>query len=103
MALFSFRQKGTNGGKPVLELLKSLHENTRETDIKGWVDRDIIGLLLLDTDEKGLQLCVKKIANGNGNLPYSVVKATYPDHVFESILGGEDRSRDLLCLDIDDF
>jgi lipopolysaccharide/colanic/teichoic acid biosynthesis glycosyltransferase len=95
MAIFSFRKKGMNGGGPLLELLKSLHENTRETDIKGWVDRDVIGLLLPDTDEKGLQHCIKKIANGNGNLPFSVIKATYPDHLFKKILTEEDHSPDL--------
>jgi lipopolysaccharide/colanic/teichoic acid biosynthesis glycosyltransferase len=86
MALFSFREKGMNGGASLLELLKSLHENTRESDIKGWIDRDVIGLLLPDTDEKGLQHCIKKIANGNGSLPFSVIKATYPDHLFRKIL-----------------
>jgi lipopolysaccharide/colanic/teichoic acid biosynthesis glycosyltransferase len=94
IALFSFREKGNDGGIPLLELLKALHENTRETDIKGWVDRDVIGLLLPDTDEKGLQHCIKKVANGNGNLPYSVMKATYPSHLFNKILNEEDHSAD---------
>jgi len=84
-----------NGGGPLLELLKSLHENTRETDIKGWVDRDIIGLLLPDTNEKGLKRCVKKIANGNGNLPFSVATDTYPGHLFKKILSEEGHSTDL--------
>lgn len=95
MAIFSFRKKGMNGGGPLLELLKSLHENTRETDIKGWVDRDIIGLLLPDTNEKGLKRCVKKIANGNGNLPFSVATDTYPGHLFKKILSEEGHSTDL--------
>ncbi len=94
MALFSFREKGMNGGASLLELLKSLHENTRESDIKGWVDRDVIGLLLPDTDEEGLQHCIKKIANGNGNLPFSIIKATYPDHLFEKILIEKNHSLD---------
>ena len=38
VALFSFRQKENDSGTPLLEFLKSLHKNTRETDIKGWVN-----------------------------------------------------------------
>jgi lipopolysaccharide/colanic/teichoic acid biosynthesis glycosyltransferase len=92
VALFSFRQKENDSGIPLLEFLKSLHKNTRETDIKGWVDRDIIGLLLPDTNEKGLKRCVKKVVNGNGKLSYSMATETYPGGLFEKILSEEERS-----------
>ena len=102
IVLFSFQEREKGGEALILEFLRYLNRNTREIDIKGWVSRDVLGLLLPDTDANGVKHCVKKIVSGDGNLAYSVVTATYPDHVFESILGGEDRSRDLLCLDIDE-
>ena len=94
VALFSFCEKENDGGIPLFEFLKSLHKNTRETDIKGWINRDAIGLLLPDTGEKGLRRCVKKVVDGNGKLSYSIVTETYPGHLFKKILSEENHSTD---------
>ena len=95
VALFSFRQKGNDGGIPLSEFLKSLHKNSRETDIKGWINHDAIGLLLPDTDEKGLRRCIKKVVDGNGKLSYSIATETYPGRLFEKILSEENHSTEL--------
>jgi exopolysaccharide biosynthesis polyprenyl glycosylphosphotransferase len=84
------------------EFLTSILKNTRETDIKGWVDRDVIGMILPDTDEKGVQNCVVKIANGNGGINYSVVTGTYPSHLFQKLLTEEGSPPDFFPLDLDE-
>jgi len=99
--LFYFRKNEEKGEITIQEFVASLDKNTRESDIKGWVDRDVVGLILPDTDEKGVKCCVEKIANGNGNLNYSVITGTYPDHLFVKLLMEEEGLPDLFPLDID--
>jgi len=66
MILFDFSQKGTSGnGLFVREFLSRLMKSTREIDVKGWVAPDTIGLLLLDTDQKGVHRWAEEILNGN--------------------------------------
>ncbi len=100
LALFYFREREEKSRTALQELVASLDRNTRESDIKGWVDRDVVGLILPDTDEKGVNRCVEKIANGNGNLHYSVITGTYPDQIFQKLLTEEDFP-DLFPLDLD--
>jgi len=80
----------------------SLLKNTRETDIKGWVDRDVIGLILPDTDGRGVQKYIEKIRNGNGSLAYSVVTGTYPDDLFHKLLADEPGQPDLFPINLDE-
>ncbi len=100
IALLSFRGAALGNGLPSRKFLESLLRKTRETDIKGWVDKNIIGLILPDTNEKGAQIFVKKILNGNGNIPYSVTVGTYPDDLFEKILSEQDQPG-LFPIDLD--
>ncbi len=94
IAVFTLRKDRNKNGFALKNLLESLSENTRETDIKGWIGTDVLGLLLPDTDDKGLQHCIKKVVNGNGNgnAPYSVAAGTYPHDLFQQILKGENRT-----------
>lgn len=101
IALFSFQNGETDNNNQVQEFLKSLHKSTRLTDIKGWVERDILGLILLDTDAKGVKKCLEKIKNSNGNLAYSVITGTYPDDLFQKLLPDEQWQPDLFPIDID--
>lgn len=101
IALFNFHHKTINKGDQIQEFFKSLLENTRETDIKGWVDPDVIGLILPYTDEKGVRRCVEKVANGELDETCSVVTGTYPDHLFQKLLDKEKGSLDLFPLDLD--
>jgi len=101
LVLFDFRTNGERSGTTIQEFAASMGKKTRESDIKGWIDPDAVGLILPDTDEKGVKRCVEKIANGNGNLNYSVITGTYPDHLFVKLLMQEEGSPDLFPLDLD--
>ena len=102
LALLSFHEEAVGDHPLTQEFLKLLQKNTRETDIKGWVDTNMIGLILPDTDEKGAQSFVKKILNGNGNTPYSVMTGTYPDDLFHKLLAEEQSQPNLYPINLDD-
>jgi len=102
VAVFSLQNKGVNGKNPVDVLIKHLHKNTRETDIKGWLDQNTIGLILTDTDGKGASQFVEKIKNGNGDVQYSVITGTYPDQLFQRILKEEQSRPELYPINIDE-
>ena len=100
LALFYFQQKEEKSRNTIQEFIALLHKHTRESDVKGWVDRDVIGLILPDTDEKGANCFVEKIANGNGGPNYSVITGTYPNQIFQKLLT-EEGSPDFFPLDLD--
>ena len=103
MILFDFSQKETRGnGLFVRELLSRLTKNTREIDVKGWLASDTVGLLLLDTDQKGAHRCAEKILNGNGSALSSVITATYPDDIFQRLLDKKEGQPDLFTFDLDE-
>jgi exopolysaccharide biosynthesis polyprenyl glycosylphosphotransferase len=100
--LFSL-QNATVGDQILTEkFLKTIHENTRETDIKGWIDHDVIGLILPDTGEGGARYCGEKIANRNGNIKFSVIRGTYPNDLFEQLLAEEQGNPGFFLLDLDE-
>ncbi len=101
LVLFYFQTNGEKSGAAVRDFVTSLAKNTRESDIRGWVDRDVVGLILPDTDENGAKRCVEKVVNGNGNLNCSAITGTYPDHLFVKLLMQEEGSPDLFPLDLD--
>jgi exopolysaccharide biosynthesis polyprenyl glycosylphosphotransferase len=102
VVLFYFQQKEEKGRNTIEEFIALLDKSTRESDIKGWVDRDVIGLILPDTDENGVKRCVKKISESNGNFNYSVTTGTYPDHFFMKLLTEEEGLPDLFPFDLDE-
>jgi lipopolysaccharide/colanic/teichoic acid biosynthesis glycosyltransferase len=103
MIIFHFdREKMRDDGRAVRNFLASFNNDVRETDMKGWVDDNALGLLLPDTDENGVLRCADKLANGNGNQLYSVVTATYPDQIFQKLLSEDKVQPDLFPLDMDD-
>jgi exopolysaccharide biosynthesis polyprenyl glycosylphosphotransferase len=99
--LFYLQQKEEKSKHTIQEFVALLHKNTRESDIKGSVDRDVIGLILPDTDENGVKRCVEKIAGSNGDFNYSVTTGTYPDHLFLKLLSKEEDLPDFFPLDLD--
>jgi exopolysaccharide biosynthesis polyprenyl glycosylphosphotransferase len=104
LVLFYFpksEEKEEKEGTTIQEFVVSLDKRTRESDIKGWVDRDVIGLILPDTDENGVKHFLKKIAERNGGFNYSVATGTYPDHLFVKLLFEEEGSPDFFPLDLD--
>jgi exopolysaccharide biosynthesis polyprenyl glycosylphosphotransferase len=102
IALFYFQRDKRSDENPIRDFLRSLQSNTRETDIKGWVDEDVIGLILPDTDEKGLKRCIEKIKSGDGNASFRVVTATYPDLLFKRLLDEGKNPPDLFPVELDE-
>ena len=82
--------------------LSSLAQKTRETDIRGWVDQNVVGLLLPGTDEKGMQKCVEKMSSRKETDFYSVFMATYPAYLFQRLLIENEDSGDLFPLNLDE-
>jgi exopolysaccharide biosynthesis polyprenyl glycosylphosphotransferase len=101
LALFYFHKKEDSDRDVLQKFIALLHKNTREIDIKGWVDQDVIGLILPDTDEKGAKRCVNKILESDGKFNYSVTIGTYPDHLFVKLLIEEKGLPDFFPLDLD--
>ena len=102
IVLFYLNQKVKEGEESKQKFLTSLLKNTRETDIKGWIDDDIIGLILPDTDGRGVQKYIEKIRNGNGGVAFSVVTGTYPDDLFHKLLVDEQSQPDLFPINLDE-
>jgi len=102
VAIFHLQEEGITGKNPIEELLNHLHKNTRETDIKGWIDQNEIGLILPDTNGEGVNRFVKKIKNGNGKMHYSVITGTYPDLLFKRILEDKQSQPELYPINIDE-
>jgi len=90
LSMVLYRYDGTKESvvRDAKVLLKLLRSNKRETDILGQLDNGMIAILLLDTNKDGMQKFMQKIVAQAGNLPFSTVGETYPNHLFESVLRG---------------
>ena len=102
IVLFSFQDRNVENNRKTQEFLKSLQKITRETDIKGWLENDVIGLILPDTDGRGVQKYIEKIRNGNGGLAFSAVTGTYPDDLFHKLLADESSQPNLFPINLDE-
>jgi exopolysaccharide biosynthesis polyprenyl glycosylphosphotransferase len=102
IAVFTVEQDPGGGNKEMEKLLGYLDKNTRETDIKGWVSPNSIGLILPDTDKKGVNSLVKKVADSNEEINYSVLSGTYPVDIFSRLLSEDEDAADASPLDMDD-
>jgi hypothetical protein len=100
LVLFYFQPKEEDGNS-IQEFIASLQRNTRESDIKGWVSDEVVGLILPDTDERGANCFVEKMANGNGGLNYSIVSGIYPNDLFQKLLSEGKSTPDFFPLDLD--
>jgi hypothetical protein len=85
MAMFQLNELVLSNEFERKHFLDCLRTKTRETDIKGWVDSKTIGVILLDTNEAGLNYYVDSIKKQNGYCFLAVTKGTYPDFIFEKI------------------
>jgi hypothetical protein len=86
MALFFLKEELQADSRKLREFLVSIKRGTRETDLKGWVNGSIFGLLMLDTDSSGSQKCVEPLINGQAKVVGDVLTGTYPDRLFDGIL-----------------
>jgi len=100
MALLELREDLVQDTRKQRELLVYLKSKTRETDIKGWVNRRILGLLLLDTDGPGARCCVKLLENGRPGSISEIYSGTYPDQLFQEILDQTGTKLQIVSLDI---
>ena len=102
IVLLSFQDRNVENNIKTQEFLKSLQKITRETEIKGWLKNDVIGLILPDTDGRGVQKYIEKIRNGNGGLAFSAVTGTYPDDLFHKLLADESSQPNLFPINLDE-
>ena len=86
MALFFLKEELLADARKLREFLVSIKRDTRETDLKGWVNGNIFGLLMLDTGESGAHECVEPLINGQTKTGCEVLTGTYPDRLFSEIL-----------------
>jgi exopolysaccharide biosynthesis polyprenyl glycosylphosphotransferase len=86
IAIFSFENKNDElRDNQAQQFLNFLHTTIRDTDVVGQLGGSRIGLLLIDTDAKGRKSYIKKLIDGYGELPVSVVTATYPNQIFDNL------------------
>jgi len=86
IALFFLKEELLADARKLREFLVSIKRDTRETDLKGWVNGNIFGLLMLDTDGSGSYMCVEPLVNGQTKAVCDVLTGTYPDRLFDEIL-----------------
>jgi len=91
VALFRFGTKKAGEHHSIDRLLDILCVNKRETDIVGYLNDEVVAVLLTDTSEQGTQRFVQKIVDRSDGLDFSTVAETYPGRLFES-LAGEDNA-----------
>jgi lipopolysaccharide/colanic/teichoic acid biosynthesis glycosyltransferase len=103
VVLLSFKDRSVENSPKAQAFLRSLQKNTRETDVKGWLEKDVLGLILPDTDGRGVQKYVEKITNGNGDTNFSVAAGTYPDDLFHKLLSDEPSDPDFFPVNLDQY
>jgi hypothetical protein len=86
LALFVLGEQLLRDTKKLRGFLVNVKRTTRETDIKGWVTDEILGLLLPDTDGPGAKRCLELLNNGRLEQTYTAVTGTYPDRLFQEVL-----------------
>ena len=101
IALFQLNEPFLNNEFELKSFLDCLRTRTRETDIKGWVDSKTIGVILPDTNGAGLNYYVNSIKKEIGCRFLPVVKASYPDSIFEKILDESKAAPDLFPFNLD--
>ena len=101
IVLFQFECTSPNDLCDVNGLFEILRKNTRETDIAGYLDDDLVALLLLDTDAQGAQAFTKKLTARLNGLPCTTSAATYPDCLFENLTRGSEDAQNLNPASID--
>ena len=102
MALFVLGEELLRDAKKLRGFLVNVKRGTRETDIKGWVTHQILGLLLPDTDGPGAKRCVELLKNGHHEQTCTVVTGTYPDQLFQEVLEQNGDQSKIFTLDLEE-
>ena len=101
LSLLLLSQIKTNGEKSAVSingLLKIVRSKMRETDMVGYFDQHTLGLLLPYTDNIGAKNLSQKIMGSFSCPKLSVIIATYPDDIFDSLANESSLSSDALGL-----
>lgn len=102
MALFVLGEELLRDAKKLRGFLVNLKRGTRETDVKGWITHQTLGLLLPDTDGPGAQRCVELLVNGGSRQTCTVVTGTYPDQLFQEVLEQTGDQSKIFSLDLEE-
>ena len=85
IALFYFDDNRSDSSDDVVERLRLIYDNKRETDTLGYLSDDLVAVLLPDTNAQGTQRFLEKIVLRANDLTFTSTTATYPDRVFDSL------------------
>ncbi len=85
MTLFFLKEELLADARKLREFLLALKRDTRETDLKGWVKRNVLGLLMLDTDGLQAQKCLELLGNDRTKTSCDFLTAAYPDRLFDEL------------------
>jgi lipopolysaccharide/colanic/teichoic acid biosynthesis glycosyltransferase len=87
IALFRFElQDDGEGLRNSKEFLNVVQSKIRETDVIGYLGNGIIGVLLPDTGENGVEDFIRKMLDGFDERSFGTITGTYPDQLFENFL-----------------
>jgi len=85
VALLHVNGQPDDAAADIQELVALVHSNMRETDVLGYLVGTAIAVLLIETNEQGMQEFVRKIKDQVGDPGVTVTSATYPGQLFESL------------------
>jgi lipopolysaccharide/colanic/teichoic acid biosynthesis glycosyltransferase len=104
LSLFLLKLNNHNKGnsKDIFELYKVMKSILRETDIVGYLEPDILGVILPYTDANGASKFETKIAKNYINPDLTINRATFPDQIFDSLANHGCVSQDVLRIMLDD-
>ena len=85
IALFHLAAEQGKESDETLGLIELLCNRKRESDVVGYIDENLIAILLPDTNQEGAQGFIDKIGGHGGNWRFSGVARTYPDQLFENL------------------
>ena len=88
IVLFRFDSKYGDELGDIRGLLDVIHSSKRDTDRLGYLEIDLIALLLPATNEQGAQAFTASINNRMRALHFSATCVTYPDQLFKDVLAG---------------
>ena len=84
IALFRFDKR--HGMGDVKSLLDLLSDSKRETDVLGYLQDDLVGVLLTETNDQGAQDFTRKIADRTPEKVFSTFTRTYPGQHLGSLI-----------------
>jgi lipopolysaccharide/colanic/teichoic acid biosynthesis glycosyltransferase len=88
IVLFHFERSDGDELCNIKGLLDILRNGKREVDIPGYLDDDLVAIVLPDTGRLGARAFLQKFTTRFDDLPCTATTATYPDHLFEELTRG---------------